>query len=222
MKDYVKGGNSKKAWEAEEHFKSKKDKKREKKLKHLNGISKKKNLYEQYIELETKGNVNNSLLKTGAEALTGGAIAPYLSATLGTKAPILGLALIFAGNYFDDKTSLLKTLGSGVLAHSVAKVKEYSTQTDKGFKDRISGVTDDLLHVMLIRRYDKPSSVDGITKQEPQTRFTIEKLDSATFQNEEIPPSHLSTNTNQIDDNNYLFGLMDDDLGMLFPSDFNE
>ncbi|MCE3295134.1 MAG: hypothetical protein K0R65_848 [Crocinitomicaceae bacterium] len=149
----------------DENDDSEKRKKKGKKDKDLQGLPTKPNLYQQYSQLETKGNLNNSLIKSGAEALAGGAIAPYLSATLGTKAPLLGLALIFAGNYLDDKSGLLKTAGAGVLAHSVAKAKEYRAEPEKTFKDRIAGVTDDLLHMMLIRRYDPAESQNKIATQ---------------------------------------------------------
>lgn len=196
MKNHVKGENSKGVSEVEDNSEAKKKKKRDKKSKHLNGVPKTKNLYEQYTQMETKGNVNNTLLKSGAEVLASGALAPYLSASLGTKAPLLGIALILTGNYLDDKTTLLKTVGAGILAHSVAKVKEYNTQTDKGFKDRIAGVTDDLLHVMLIRKYDKTTitSASSVKQESSNPETSIVKQETELIREEESTLSNIPIN----------------------------
>jgi hypothetical protein len=90
----------------------------------------KKNLLESYNERQTKGNVENTLLKGAVDALAGSVAGTSLGALAGDKAVIAGIALIFAGHYLGDESGLLRTTGASTLGYGIAKAKEYQNNPE--------------------------------------------------------------------------------------------
>jgi len=114
----------------------------------------------RYNAMETKSNVNHSLIKTLVDFVGAAVVGPALSASLGKFAPIAGAALSFGGHYIGDESGLMRGIGMGTVAHSVAKTKEYR-EPDSTMKDRLSGLKDDWLRLIMIKKADEPS-VNGI------------------------------------------------------------
>lgn len=114
----------------------------------------------KYNAMETKSNVNHSLIKTLVDFVGAAVVGPALSASLGKFAPIAGAALSFGGHYIGDESGLMRGIGMGTVAHSVAKTKEYRAP-DSTMKDRLSGLKDDWLRLIMMKKADEPS-VDGI------------------------------------------------------------
>lgn len=137
----------------DEDFQKKKRKKDKKKRKQLGEVAEGPTLVERYRNMQTKGNVNNSALKTLGDLAAGLLVGPLLSAAFGKAAPLAGAALTFGGHYIGDDTSMIRIAGMSAVAHSVAKAKEYR-QPGITFRDRMVGVKDDLLYTLLIKRYD--------------------------------------------------------------------
>lgn len=75
----------------------KKHKKDKKKHSELGAVPKNPNLWDRFNQAETKGNINNSLMKTLGDFVAGGIIGPFLGAALGKTAPLAGMALSFGG-----------------------------------------------------------------------------------------------------------------------------
>lgn len=99
------------------------------------GVSFVDNPLNWYNQQESKSNVGVAALKTGVELVSSAVGSSYLGAGFGKYSPIVGTILIFAGHYFGDKSGLLRTLGAGVLAHGVAKAKEYREEPQKQSKN---------------------------------------------------------------------------------------
>jgi hypothetical protein len=114
----------------------------------------------RYNAMETKSNVNHSLIKTLVDFVGAAVVGPALSASLGKFAPIAGAALSFGGHYIGDESGLMRGIGMGTVAHSVAKTKEYR-EPDSTIKDRLSGLKDDWLRLLMMKKADEPF-VDGI------------------------------------------------------------
>jgi hypothetical protein len=120
----------------------------------------KKNMLQQFNEKQTKGNIQNTLLKTVADA-AGIGIGTVLSAVSGKAAPIVGALLIGSGHYIGDESGLLRVVGASTIAHGVAKAREYRENPDQTIKDRLVGVKDDWLTAALLKHYDK--NLEGFT-----------------------------------------------------------
>jgi hypothetical protein len=73
--------------------KNKKDKKKKNKV--LHGVS--PGIMSQYNNMETKSNVNNSLIKSLVDVAAAGLIGPALSAALGKYSPLAAIGLSFGG-----------------------------------------------------------------------------------------------------------------------------
>lgn len=138
---------------------SEKYKKKKKKSKLESNSS---NILNKYNQMETKSNVNNSILKTLVDVVASMLVGPALSATLGKFAPIAGTALSFGGHYTGEQSALLRGIGMSAIAHSVAKTKEYR-DPNSNLKDRFSGLKDDWLRLIMMKGNDElPNEVNGI------------------------------------------------------------
>lgn len=143
--------------DADRTEKKNKKKKAKKARKALGAVSKSSNLLDRYNGLETKSNVNNSLIKTFVDLAAGTLVGPALSAALGKYAPVAGAALSFGGHYLDDQSGLLRGIGMGTIAHSVAKTKEYR-DPNSTMSDRFLDLKDNWLRMIFIK---KDSEVNG-------------------------------------------------------------
>jgi hypothetical protein len=156
--------------------------KKSKRKKHslLNGqieSTKKENLLNRYNNLNSKGNINNSFVKTMVDILAGAMVAPALSASLGKYAPLAGIALSFGGNYTGDESGLMRGVGMATIAHSIAKSNEYR-QEDSTLQSRISGLKDDWLRTVMLKKSDQNNTPEEIVQavKIPETESTKETL----------------------------------------------
>lgn len=99
-------------------------KKKKKHKKQLGEVAQDKNLLQRFNEKPTKGNLQNSLLKTVAD-IAGVGVGTVLSTAAGKAAPLVGIALIGTGHYIGDESGLMRVAGASTLAHSIAKAREY-------------------------------------------------------------------------------------------------
>ena len=151
----------------ERYREPKKDKKKKKKKKAkalpkpggLNGV------LQSFNEKQTKGNVQNTLLKTIAD-LAGVGLGTAVSAAAGKAAPLLGIVMIGAGHYVGDESGLLRVVGAATVAHSVAKSKEYS-QYGLTMKDRLSGLKDDWLRLAIAKHEGQKAAAVGVPVPAP-------------------------------------------------------
>ena len=130
-----------------------KKKKKAKRIKAiLDGLEEKTkpNIIDRYTSMDTKGNLNNSMIKTVVELAGGFLVAPAISAALGTYSPLAAALMGFGGNYFGDQTGLMRGIAMGTIAHGVAKSKEYREENTT-MKDRLSGLKDDWLRTILLK-----------------------------------------------------------------------
>lgn len=95
------------------------------KKKRKKGTSKKNGFLEKYNQRETKGNIQNTLLKGTVDTLAGSALGTGIGAVTGSKAPLAGIALILAGHYLGDESGVLRLTGASAMAYGIGKAKEY-------------------------------------------------------------------------------------------------
>lgn len=105
-----------------------------------------KNLFDQYNEKPTKGNIENTLLKSTVDTVAGSVIGTGLGAIAGDKATFAGIALILAGHYVGDQSGLLRLTGASTMAYGIGKSSEYKTNPELNTAEkRISALKDDWL-----------------------------------------------------------------------------
>lgn len=108
--------------------------------------TKSKSLLEKYNERQTKGNLENTLIKGAVDAVASSVIGTGIGAIAGNKAPFAGLGLILAGHYFGDESGVLRIAGASTLAFGIAKAKEYQNNPNLDTaQKRISEAKDDFL-----------------------------------------------------------------------------
>lgn len=105
-----------------------------------------KNILDQYNEKQTKGNVENTLLKSAVDTVASSVIGTGIGAIAGDKAAFAGIALILAGHYVGDESGLLRLTGASTMAYGIGKSSEYRTNPELSMVGkRISALKDDWL-----------------------------------------------------------------------------
>lgn len=105
-----------------------------------------KNILDQYNEKQTKGNVENTLLKSAVDTVASSVIGTGIGAIAGDKAAFAGIALILAGHYVGDESGLLRLTGASTMAYGIGKSSEYTTNPELNtVGKRISALKDDWL-----------------------------------------------------------------------------
>jgi hypothetical protein len=108
--------------------------------------AKPKSLLEKYNEKQTKGNVENTLLKGGIDAVASSIVGTGIGAIVGDKAPFAGLGLMFLWHYYGDESGVLRVIGASTLAYGIAKAKAYQNNPNLDTaQKRISEAKDDFL-----------------------------------------------------------------------------
>jgi len=108
--------------------------------------TKSKSLLEKYNERQTKGNIENTLIKGAVDAVASSVIGTGIGAIAGDKAPLAGLGLIFAGHYFGDESGVLRIVGASTLAFGIAKAKDYQSNPNLDtVQKRLFSAKDDFL-----------------------------------------------------------------------------
>lgn len=105
-----------------------------------------KNILDQYNEKPTKGNIENTLLKSAVDTVAGSVIGTGIGAIAGDKATFAGIALILAGHYVGDESGILRLTGASTMAYGIGKSSEYKTNPELNTPGkRISALKDDWL-----------------------------------------------------------------------------
>lgn len=139
------------------------EKKKKKHKKQLGEVAQDKNMLQRFNEKTSKGNIENTLLKTVAD-IAGVGVGTVLSTAAGKAAPLVGIALLGAGHYFGDESGLMRVAGASTLAHSIAKAREYR-QEGQTIGVRFKGLKDDWLTTALLKHNeDTKPAVPVVTK----------------------------------------------------------
>ncbi len=100
-----------------------------------------KSLVERFNEKETKGNVKNTFVKGGVDAVASSVLGTGLGAVSGKYSTITGIALIFAG----DESGVLRVIGSSAIGYGIAKAKDYKGNPEyNSVQKRVKGLGNDL------------------------------------------------------------------------------
>ena len=111
-----------------------------------------KSFIDQYNDRETKGDIQNTLIKSTVDIVSGAAIGTGLGAISGKYSPLAGIALIIAGHYLGDKSGVLRLTGASTLAYGIAKAKDYQNNPEYDTaQKRLIGLKEDLLTTMYIK-----------------------------------------------------------------------
>lgn len=179
--------------------------------------TKSKSLLEKYNERQTKGNVENTLIKGAVDAVASSVIGTGLGAIAGDKAPFAGLGLILAGHYFGDETGVLRIAGASTLAFGIAKAKEYQNNPNLDTaQKRISEAKDDFLTAFHLKwKNEQKPTEQKVVVEEPIQKKTespiipssetpgingeldFEELTSFELKNEELANAFNEENSNE-------------------------
>ena len=112
-------------------------------------------LLEEFNLKETKGNVNNTLIKSVVD-ISSVAAGTALSALSGDKAKFIGPLLILLGHYINDKSGLLRTLGASTLSYGIAKSRDFKeNQKLQSVKGRFNDFKQNWLTAMYLEVEEK-------------------------------------------------------------------
>lgn len=179
--------------------------------------TKSKSLLEKYNERQTKGNVENTLIKGAVDAVASSVIGTGLGAIAGDKAPFAGLGLILAGHYFGDESGVLRITGASTLAFGIAKAKEYQNNPNLDTaQKRISEAKDDFLTAFHLKwKNEQKPTEQKVVVEEPIQKKTespiipssetpgingeldFEELTSFELKNEELANAFNEENSNE-------------------------
>lgn len=148
------------------------------KKKHL-----KKNLLDTFNEKQTKGNVENTLLKGTVDTVAGSVVGTGIGALTGRKASFVGIALMLAGHYIGDQSGLLRITGASTMAYGIGKAGEYKNNPElSSSTKRLSSLKDDWLTAFHLKwKKETNQSVEGTpedkeseSKQKEENQITPE------------------------------------------------
>jgi len=141
--------------------------------------TKNKSLLEKYNERQTKGNIENTLIKGAVDAVASSVIGTGIGAIAGDKAPFAGLGLIFAGHYFGDESGVLRIAGASTLAFGIAKTKEYQSNPNLDtVQKRLFSAKDDFLtafHLKWKKDQEPTEQKDVVEQPAPIVATTTKK-----------------------------------------------
>lgn len=147
--------------------------------------SKKKNFLRKYNERETKGNIQNTLLKGAVDTVAGSVIGTGLGAVAGDKAAFAGIALILAGHYLGDESGVLRLTGASTMAYGIGKVSEYRKNPEmKTASKRLGALKDDLLGAFFLKYEEEKTESVSIEVEGPNDELDLSGLDKYFDQNE--------------------------------------
>ncbi len=146
--------------------------------------SKKKNFLQKYNERETKGNVQNTLLKGAVDTVAGSVVGTGIGALAGDKAAFAGIALILAGHYLGDESGVLRLTGASTMAYGIGKAQVYKNDPEmKSVSNRLGGLKQDLLGAFF-RKYQQEKN--EIPKEKKSSMVNEEiSVDLIHFEKEE-------------------------------------
>lgn len=146
-------------------------------------------LLEDYNQKETKGKVENSLLKSAVDiaSVAGGTGVGALS---GEKAKFIGPLLILLGHYIDDKSGLLRMLGASTLTYGIAKSKDFKGNQDfQTVKGRLNDLKENWLTAMYLEVEKKTTNKEY---EESDSISIAKKVEKPPINQEPKPPKENS------------------------------
>lgn len=159
---------------------------------------KRKSFVEKYNEKETKGNAQNTALKSTVDTIASSFIGTGLGAISGKFSPLVGIATIVAGHYLGDKSGVLRITGASTLGYGIAKAKEYNENPDYDSPEkRLKGLGNDLLAAAHIK-WKKEQEQDEnkpkkkiVSKSEPKVVEESVEKESAELENDDADLGEL-------------------------------
>lgn len=149
-----------------------------------------KKLTQKYKEMKAKGNVGNTLAKTGIDLILGATLGAGVGAATGRMAIPLGLLMIAGSHYFEEETGVIRTTGSAAIAYGIAKAianeNLAKTEAVNGFtlageankaKTRLESFKDELFTAFFINKILKSKNQDGQTTDEGVGAISLSDLD---------------------------------------------
>lgn len=143
---------------------------------------KRKSFVEKYNEKETKGNAQNTALKSTVDTIASSFIGTGLGAISGKFSPLVGIATIVAGHYLGDKSGILRITGASTLGYGIAKAKDYNENPDYDSpQKRLKGLGNDLLSMAHIKWKKEQEQEESEPKKEivsePEPKVVAESLE---------------------------------------------
>ncbi len=146
--------------------------------------STKKNFLQKYNERETKGNVQNTLLKGAVDTVAGSVIGTGIGALAGDKAAFAGIALILAGHYLGDESGVLRVTGASTMAYGIGKAQVYKSDPEmKSVSNRLGGLKQDLLGAFFFKYKEEKNEI--LEKKKPSTSNEALNVEPFHFETEE-------------------------------------
>lgn len=153
-----------------------------------------KSFLEKYNDRETKGNIENTLIKGAVDALAGSVIGTGIGALAGDKAAFAGIALILAGHYFGDESGVMRITGVSTLAYGIGKANEYKNNPNLDSpQKRLSDLKDNWLTAFHIK-WKKETQQQEAPSQPVEVKPTSEKRDVTSTPPEQKQDLHVNGN----------------------------
>ena len=136
---------------------------------------KQESLLDKYKKRTTKGNIENTLIKSSVDVVSASVVGTSIAAIMGNKAPLVGILIIGAGHYLGDDTGHLRVTGASVLAYGIAKSKDYKSNSDlQSVSARLKNTKEDFLSAFNID-WSTPKEVDKSIIKEKSGKEKIVK-----------------------------------------------
>ena len=133
---------------------------------------------DKYKKRTTKGNIENTLIKSSVDVVSASVVGTSIAAIMGNKAPLVGILIIGAGHYLGDDTGHLRVTGASVLAYGIAKSKDYKSNSElQSVAARLKNTKEDFLSAFNID-WSKPKEIDKSIIKEKSGKEKIVKKES--------------------------------------------
>jgi len=143
---------------------------------------------EKYNKLETKDNIQNTLLK-GLVDIVGIATGTGLGAIAGKNSKFVGLGAILSGHFLGDKTNVLRVIGASTLSYGIAKAKDFESNPKmEHTQERLADLKDNWFATLYIKMNQEKSksntndsevTIEGVKPDKPTKKdTTLENLKS--------------------------------------------
>lgn len=136
-----------------------------------------KEFVDRYNQRQTKGNVENTLLKGVVDTVAGSIVGTTIGSLTGDKAAFAGIALILAGHYIGDDSGLIRLTGASTMAYGIGKANEYRNDPNLNTPGkRVSALKDDWLAAFHLKWTTQAAGQNSKSTVDPTTESQKEKL----------------------------------------------
>ncbi|GAB5417999.1 MAG: hypothetical protein Crog4KO_14520 [Crocinitomicaceae bacterium] len=153
-------------------------------------------LLDKFNNKETKGNVENTAIKSLVDIVAGATIGPGLAAVSGKFSPLAGVLLIAAGHYLGDKSGVLRATGTSTLAFGIAKAKDYQENPELNTaRKRLKGLGNDLLASLHLKwKKEQESKLGKSTKADVSIEIEEEEKEAYPKHSYKRSPTEAAKN----------------------------